>query len=104
MRKRFIITFGQKYRRETHPTFAKAHPDGWVVVVADDDMQARLEVIHRIGREWAFLYSSAEFEALTRPVAPLRQLYPRGELDLWVAPETSEELVRDEVGAVDSGS
>ena len=29
------VTFGQKYRNETHPLDDRAHPDGWFEFVAD---------------------------------------------------------------------
>ena len=29
------ITFGQKYRNETHPVDDRAHPDGWFEYQAD---------------------------------------------------------------------
>ena len=37
----FYVTFGQQYPREPHPTFGKAHRDGWVEIEADDEMAAR---------------------------------------------------------------
>ena len=71
--KEYRFTFGQKYRREEHPTFPAAHPDGYVTVIATDESQARNAVVGLIGTAWAFCY-----------VAPFTddwaQCYPLGEL------------------------
>lgn len=85
---RWIVTFGQRYRRERHPSFADAHPDGWVVIVADDEWQARDTAMRLFGEQWAFLYSEGEFFRLQS--APLRQLYPRGEIGLFHVGAMSE--------------
>jgi hypothetical protein len=37
----FRITFGQRYRTETHPLLGLAHPDGWVTIEAPDYDTAR---------------------------------------------------------------
>lgn len=51
----FRVTFGQRYRREEHPAFPKAHPDGWLTVVADDENKARAWAFEFLGDRWAFL-------------------------------------------------
>lgn len=70
---KFIVTFGQKYRREPHPTFLEAHPDGWVSVDADTETEARAKVVARFGIAWSDLYPELDF-------LEDRYLYPRGEL------------------------
>jgi hypothetical protein len=49
----FYVTFGQQYRHEAHPTFPKAHPDGWVTVVAADELAARSLAVERLGTAWS---------------------------------------------------
>jgi len=67
----YMVTFGQRYAREPHPTFGDAHPDGWVVVEAADYEQARALVVGWLGSAWAFLYEAEDFQA---------SFFPRGEL------------------------
>ena len=67
----FRVTFGQKYRREDHPTLPEAHPDGWLAVFAADEHQARLLTFDKLGTAWSML----------RPPMPDDlDWYPRGEL------------------------
>lgn len=40
MKENFYFTFGQKYRDKMHPSFADAHPDGWVRIVAESHLIA----------------------------------------------------------------
>ena len=68
-----FITFGQKYSYEPHPTFPKAHPDGWLRVTADSYEVARQIVFQVLGPAFAFDYTEEYF-------LNSRHLYPRGEL------------------------
>ncbi len=52
---RYYLTFGQKYRREEHPSGKHVHPDGYVVIVAEDYHAARDIVEQLYGRHWADL-------------------------------------------------
>jgi hypothetical protein len=38
---KYYITFGQKYRREIHPSGYPVHPDGWVEIEAHSETHAR---------------------------------------------------------------
>lgn len=69
----FYVTFGIKYAREPHPTFAAAHPDGWVTIEAPDEIAARTVAFERLGIYFAFIYYDA----------PDGCLFPRGELARW---------------------
>lgn len=71
----FIITFGDQYRREPHPTFPAAHPDGFVTIEAADIARARAIAFDRFGQKWSMAYSKEEFES-----DESRRLYTRGEL------------------------
>ena len=53
----YRFMFGQKYRREEHPTFPAAHPGGYVTVIATDESQACDAVVDLIGTAWSFCYS-----------------------------------------------
>lgn len=70
----YRVTFGVMYRREPHPTFPAADPDGWLTVMAPDEESARALVVDRIGRAWAFIYSA---ERMTE------HYYPHGEITRW---------------------
>ena len=67
----YYVTFGQKYRHETHPRFAKAHPDGYVMIEADDFESARQLAFENLGPYWANIYDEDDFT---------KDLYPKGVL------------------------
>jgi hypothetical protein len=75
----FYVTFGDKYRREEHPEFKKAHPDGYVALEADNYLQARNTAILWFGRYWSGLYRWEELQA---------KMYPLGQLDRITMSET----------------
>jgi len=67
----FFVTFGQQERRETHPVFPPAHPDGWLRVVgAQDIAQAREATVKTLGHRWSNIYAEE----------PGPKLFPLGEL------------------------
>lgn len=66
----YYVTFGQRYRRDTHPTFSPAHPDGWVTILAKDDLAARRVAVNWFGTAWCDLYEDE----------PEQALFPLGEL------------------------
>lgn len=61
--KEFFVTFGCRYATEPHPYFNKPHPDGWLIIEAEDELSAR-----RIAINWfplAFLVgirATSDFE------------------------------------------
>lgn len=65
----FYITFGGQYRHEPHPAGDWAHPDGYLVVVAEDYSTARRRVFELLGGRFAFMYEE-------RPAA---EWFPLGE-------------------------
>ena len=72
MRHTYCVTFGDRERREVHPTFAAAHPDGWVrMVEANDRGDAMRAARQAFGERWAQLQEPHELEP---------RYYPRGEL------------------------
>ncbi len=76
MKQNFYVTFGVLYAHEVHPKFAQAHPDGWLRVVAENEMEARLLVVDRIGHQWSFMYVAPDF------MTTAAKYFPRGELDV----------------------
>lgn len=55
--KKFYVTFGQKYREEPHPTHGELiHPDGYVVIHAEDYGKARRIAFTAFGDAWASCY------------------------------------------------
>jgi hypothetical protein len=60
---KFKITFGQKYRREPHPTLGywPELVDGWLTVEAEDEMAARDQIASLIGPAYAFLYEETDY-------------------------------------------
>ena len=41
----YYLTFGQKYRREPHPSGLSVHPDGYVEIIASSFEEARATAI-----------------------------------------------------------
>jgi hypothetical protein len=62
----FYVTFGQQYCREPHPTLPTAHPDGWVTVVAADELAARRLAVEWLGTAWSSIYDEEPDRALFR--------------------------------------
>lgn len=52
----YYITFGDQYRRETHPLAEWAHPDGYLVIEATDYSTARQCAFELLGGQFAFMY------------------------------------------------
>lgn len=71
-RTEYRVTFGSGH--VPHPRLPEAHPDGWLTVVAADELAARVATIERIGRAWAFIYSPGDSHY------PDERHYPRGEV------------------------
>jgi hypothetical protein len=66
----FYVTFGQQYHHKPHPTLPQANPDGWVTVVAADELTARRLAVNWLGTAWSSIYDEE----------PDRALFPLGEL------------------------
>jgi len=59
----FRITFGQRYRSETHPAGDWITPDGYVIIVADTEQLARAKADEVFGKSrWAFIYDHLDVE------------------------------------------
>jgi predicted dehydrogenase len=54
--KEYRVTFGLKYRTNEHPTWPKAHPDGWLTVIAENENMARRFTAALLATNWAFIY------------------------------------------------
>lgn len=80
----YRFTFGQKYALEVHPRFGAAHPDGWLTILAHDDLDARVAAVNLLGQEWAFMYPPRELETVA-----WGHLFPRGELGRLTSAEAS---------------
>ena len=72
----WIVTFGQKYRREPHSVIGMDSrlPDGWLTVEADTRGAAVREVQSLIGAAYAFLYEADEIDAGFFPLGNLGAL------------------------------
>jgi hypothetical protein len=76
--KEFAITFGFQYDREPHPFFSLAHPQGFIVIEADDEEDARMMAYAHLGSAWAFIYETDS------PVwVEFSPAYTKGELARW---------------------
>lgn len=72
----FYITFGQRYRRETHPQLGARPelPDGWLTVEADGYGQARYQVHRLIDGHYSDLLHEAKFDPSFYPAGHLGTL------------------------------
>ncbi len=70
----YRLTFGQKFRTETHDRFGAAHPDGWVTILARDYDQARLIAVEALGTAWSGLYPAGEVDESLFPLGELLRL------------------------------
>lgn len=55
----FYLTIGVQYSYQPHPL--KIHPDGYVVVEADNELEGRRAVFELIGAQWSMLHTEEEF-------------------------------------------
>lgn len=73
---KFYLTFGVKYRHEDHPKWLGADPDGWVLIEAPDEPQARRLAHEVLGPYWSMLYPETHFPVELNK----RQYYPNGQI------------------------
>lgn len=71
----FFVTFGTQYRREPHPKVNYADPDGFLVIEAANEGEARQKAFAELGPYWSML----------RPLKAARvagdlAYFPKGEL------------------------
>lgn len=71
-KKNFYFTFGQQYSHEPHPMYSKAHPDGWLRIIATDHWVARDKAFEILGPHFATSYSEKHWEP---------EWFPMGEIE-----------------------
>ena len=72
--KEYRVTFGRKFGPpsfDLHKTFGKAHPDGWVSVFAETELEARTITLAVLGTEWSGIYDLKDVDW---------DMFPLGEL------------------------
>jgi hypothetical protein len=67
---KYYVTFGQMYRWKLHPSDPRIHPDGFVVINADCEADARDIAFRSFGQDWAFIYDKE----------PEQKYFPKGVL------------------------
>jgi hypothetical protein len=80
----FRVTFGQKYRSEPHPSWAGAHPDGWVTIEAWDYATARARAVAGFGTAWCDLYPADAHPSTDSDLYPLGELARITDAGDWV--------------------
>lgn len=55
--KRFAVTFGVQYNRESHPSGLPITGRTYVILEGERELDARLQANHLFGRAWAFIYT-----------------------------------------------
>lgn len=59
---KYYVTFGVMYAQDEHPFFADAHPDGYILILAHEYMDAREIAYRELGKHWASMYFANEFK------------------------------------------
>lgn len=54
---KFYATVGIKYRDTGHPLAPQLTSTGYVVIEANNESEARVALIQRLGTDWAFIYT-----------------------------------------------
>lgn len=73
IKQNYYFTFGQKYAQESHPRYERAHPSGWVRIVAESYEAARNYAITELfGTYFATQYTEKGW----RP-----EFFPGGEIE-----------------------
>lgn len=64
---KYAVTFGQKYRFETHPVNSRIGPNSYVLFDGADEDDARLSICNALGDKWAFMcrFDDDFFEQIT---------------------------------------
>lgn len=75
-KKPFYFTFGQRYRREEHPSYPLAHPDGYVTIVANNWEAARQKAVELFTAKEGLLFSMQYDDSNFND-----EYYPRGEIE-----------------------
>jgi hypothetical protein len=75
----FYVTFGVQYR--THPHPLGMHPDGYVIIVADNEEDARTEAWSLFGTTWSMIYDHYDLDAQRFKVTT----HPQGCLGVFYA-------------------
>lgn len=70
----FYVTFGVKHPQEPHETFPQAHADGYLVIEAVDEEEARRLANAKLGNDWAFIYDSSNFKFHLHPLGELGRI------------------------------
>lgn len=85
---KFYLTFGVQYAREEHPKWHGADPDGWVLIEAHSEPEARELAVAHFDHYWSMLYPGTHF-----PVEYNKQrFYPVGELAVLTAQGLTESV------------
>ena len=76
----FYLTFGVQYVHEEHPLGRVVNPNGYMVVEAPSETEARQQVAEVMGDRWSMIYSEEEFFSETYVMDDMRSVdfYPVG--------------------------
>lgn len=94
----YSVTFGSRYAYEDHPAGDWVTPNGWLVVAADSEREAREMLFDHLDRGWAFLYTGAvpgraEDVVFWYPKGPIAHLTTAGLVVKGQEPTLREKLV-----------
>lgn len=69
--KNYYVTLGYRFANEAHTYLENASPDGYVLIIANSESDAREIAIKNLGMEWAFIYSEADYDDTFQPLGEL---------------------------------
>lgn len=78
---KYFLTFGVQYKQEPHPHVPTINPDGYVVVDAVSELEAREKVFNIFGDKWAFLYPEKSWSEKNAMYFPLGQVATLEEIE-----------------------
>ena len=80
----FRFTFGVKYFYENHPC-EYVHPQGYITIVASNEMEARLWFIRNFGNKFCSVHTPEQMEAI----------YAKEDVDYWPLGELHKYVIAD---------
>lgn len=75
---KYAMTFGVKYAYIEHPIGDWVDPMGYVEIEANGNAEARDLAFKTFGKNWAFLYDSAEINDWFLPLGKIAELDKNG--------------------------
>lgn len=74
MKNKFFLTFGIRYKYESHPSGVKINPDGYIIIHAYSYYDARNLAFSKFGDAWFRVYDVNSFDASYFPAGVIAEI------------------------------